>query len=354
MAPAIGATSCRGEDSARRAARARACACAVAGLALVAGGCASLPLAPAYPNAGAAGPAGLARDEPPSGAIRAGDQLSIEITSGNESHKTIGIVDARGDVHVTSGRDVAVGGLSLESAEQRVTAAVRSGDKFAEVDLQLATRPSQRVSVLGALRKPGYLALTPGMRVVDVVAAAGGLLTLTPAAGARTSTRSPVPVADVESAVLVREGKALPIDFEKALQGQPGHNVLVHPGDRLYVPFAAGQVVSVFGQVGTPTVIAHRSGLRMTEALSAAGGLTAGGDKSDIRLLRGPPEAPKAYQASLRAIADGEQHDVVLAPGDVLFVKDDPVEDIGEVVRLFGSIGAAALGVLAVYLIVAQ
>jgi polysaccharide export outer membrane protein len=306
------------------------------------------------PEAGAARPAGLSRDDPPSGAIRPGDQLSVEITSGKESHKTIGIVDARGDVHVTSGRDVAVAGLSLESAEQRVTAAVRGGDKFAEVDLQLATRPSQRASVLGALSKPGYLELTPGMRVVDVVAAAGGLLTMTPTAGAKTTMRSAVPVADVESAVLVRDGKALPIDFEKALQGLPGHNVLVHPGDQLYVPFAAGQVVSVFGQVGSPTLVAHRSGLRMTEALSAAGGLTVGGDKSDIRLLRGPPEAPKTYQASLRAVANGEQHDVVLAPGDVLFVQDDPVEDIGEVVRLFGSMGAAALGVLAVYLILLQ
>lgn len=353
MALATGAVSPRGENSMRRNTRVIACACAVAALALLGGGCASLPVPPVMPNAGAARPAGLTRDEPASGAIRPGDQLSVEITSGKESHTTIGIVDARGDVHVTSGRDVAVAGLSLESAEQRVTAAVRTGDKFAEVDLQLATRPSQRVSVLGALRKPGYLELRPGMRVVDVVAAAGGLQAVVPA-GAKTSGRAPVPVADVESAVLVRDGKALPIDFEKALQGQTGHNVLVHPGDQVYVPYAAGQVVSVFGQVASPTVIAHRSGLRMTEALSAAGGLTVGGDKSDIRLLRGPPEAPKAYQASLRAIAKGEQHDVVLAPGDVLFVQDDPIEDIGEVVRLFGTIGAAAVGVLAVYLILAN
>jgi protein involved in polysaccharide export with SLBB domain len=110
----------------------------------------------------------------------------------------------------------------------------------------------------------------------------------------------------------------------------------------------------VIGHVATPTLLVHHNGLRMTEALSAAGGLTRGGDKSDIRLMRGPPEAPKTYRASLRGIVDGHQHDVALAPGDVVFVTDDPIEDFGEIVRVAAPMAVIGLAILAVTLIVTQ
>jgi polysaccharide export outer membrane protein len=313
-------------------------------------GCGSLPLSPTYPTGVAtAGKAGLARDQPPDGALRAGDQLTVEVTSGKEKHSVLGIVDARGEVHVAAGRDVGVGGLSLQAAEERVISAVRAGDKFAEVNLQLAARPTQRVSVLGAVLRPGYLELGPGMRVVDVVAATGGLLTSLPAPGS-----APTTVADLDDAVLVRDGKALPISIRKALSGTPGHNVLVHPGDQLYVPFATDQLVTVLGQVTAPTLLVHRANLRLTEALSAAGGLTIGADKGDIRLVRGAPDAPKVYQSSLSAIATGDEHDVVLAPGDVLFVEDSWLEDFGEVMEILLPFVGVAVSAVALSLVISR
>jgi protein involved in polysaccharide export with SLBB domain len=312
-------------------------------------GCGSLPPTPVYPEGTRALPLGLTNDPAPSGTLRAGDQLAVEVTAGKEARIVLGIVDARGDVHVGSGQDVRVGGLSLQAAEERVTKQLQTKDKFAEVNLQLASRPTQRVSVLGAVLRPGYLELGPGMRVVDVIAATGGLLTSLPAEGA-----APTPVADLDDAVLVRDGKALPISVRKAMTGAPGHNVRVHPGDQLYVPFATDQVVAVLGQVTRPGVFVHHEKMRLSEALGAAGGITVQGDKSDIRVVRGTIEEPKVYQSSLAGIVSGNDHDSALAPGDVVFVQDDLIEDFAEVANIVLPLVGAVISAFALSLVISQ
>jgi polysaccharide export outer membrane protein len=265
----------------------------------------------------------------------------VAVTSGGRTRQHLAQVDARGDLHAASERDVRVAGLQLDDAEGRVTDAIRTREKDAEVNLHLALGLNQRISVLGALTRPGFVTLTPGMRVVDIVAAAGGVLTL------RAAGRvPPAPVADLEGSVLLRNGRALPISVREALRGEPKHNVYIYPGDQLYVPLATDQLVSVFGQVRAPGVFLHRRGMRLTEALSEAGGITRGGDKTDVRLLRGPVTKPQVYRSNLSAIAEGTEHDVALAPGDVLFVQDHPMEDAGEVLGLLlpiFSVGISAL-----------
>jgi polysaccharide export outer membrane protein len=301
--------------------------------------CGGLPPLPPYPGgARPASPLGLADDRPADGSLRPGDELIVESGSGDQRRQVRGRVDSTGELHVDSNKDVPVAGLSLALAEARVAQELRRSDKFAEVDLMLANRAAQRVTVLGALARPGPIEAGPLMRVADVVAAAGGILIQEEAGGLPA-----LEVGDLDRAALVRNGTALPIDMREALRARPGHNVYVHPGDLLYVPFATTNTVSVFGQVNTPRMLPHRSGMRLTEALAAAGGLTTGAAKGDIRLVRGSVEAPRAFQASLAGIADGEQNDAMLAPGDVVFVEDSFFEDAGEILALAAPLGALAL-----------
>jgi polysaccharide biosynthesis/export protein len=313
------------------------------------GACASLPTPPAYPTADAAKLSGLTRDSPPQGVLRPGDLLALTLTHGAEVRELIGPVDARGMLHIAHGVDVAVAGLSLEAAEARVGRELGKQQRFLEIRLRISERPTQRISVLGALTRPGYLELSQGMRVTDLVAAAGGLRTVQEGDASRV-----IPVADLADARLLRDGKALPIDVDAALRGAPAHNVYVHPGDQLYVPFAMDDLVSVLGQVTAPGVFVHHKGMRLTEVLAAAGGVTVGGDKSDIRLVRGTVEAPRAYSASLAALVDQQEHDVALAAGDVVFVTDDPLEDIGEVFNTIrfplSAIAVSALSVASIYI----
>jgi polysaccharide export outer membrane protein len=77
----------------------------------------------------------------------------------------------------------------------------------------------------------------------------------------------------------------------------------------------------VLGDVGTPQPMAYRQGLRLTEALAVAGGIdTARGDRKDVRIVRGPLREPRVYTANLKDLTSGKATDVVLAPGDIIWV----------------------------------
>lgn len=309
-------------------------------------GCASLPVPPATPGVAAATKRlGMADDSAQLDVVRAGDTITITVANAAEQQptQTSGIVDARGQLHVATRSDVPVAGLTLEQAEDRVETVLRRRDRFAQVELGFAKRTGQQVSVVGAVKRPGRVELTPAMRVADLIAASGGLLALTLQHGAVTFEW-----ADVERSVVLRDGLALPISLREALRATPGHNVRLRAGDLVYVPFAAEHTVAVLGQVRQPTVLPYHSGLRLTEALAAANGVVSrDGDNGDIRIVRGPADKPVVYQASLAAIAEGEQHDTVLAPGDTVFVEDSFLEDMTEVFNVilpvftFGVIAAS-------------
>jgi polysaccharide export outer membrane protein len=313
--------------------------CSVFCVASLVSGCGGLPKAPVYPSKkdGFSGPKqivrpGLPNDPPPPLTLQPGDVLSIDLAS--EQPRTISgvVVDATGRVHLPMAGDIEVGGVGLTEAEARVQTALRKFDRFVQVTISMAEARGQRVTVLGAVVTQGSTQLAPGARVADVIASAGGPLT---SAGA---VEAPVWIADVGGAIVTRAGKPLPIDVAKALRGDRLHNVYVHPGDHIYVPPALGTNISILGQVGSPRVFAHRAGLRLTQALAMAGGVTVGADKGDIRVIRGTLEAPRVYRASLADIVAGDSHDVLLQAGDIIFVTDDPIEDIGEVMALIAPI----------------
>jgi polysaccharide export outer membrane protein len=313
-------------------------------------GCGGMPQAPAYPTADgadfvepdSADRPGIPDDRPPAAVLRPGDTLRVQIVSAEQQTLEGVVVDATGNLHLPLSGDVPVAGLGLVEAEDRVRAAMQQYDKLVQVNLQQTARGGQRATVLGVVNTQGAVELVPGARVTDLVAGAGGPITT-------TTGPNPVPVADLSAAVLIRKGKVLPVDLAKALRGDPLHNVYVHPGDHLYIPPSIGQNISVLGQVGAPQVFAPRPGMRLTEALALAGGVTVGADKGDIRVIRGTLVQPKVYRADLAALVDGDTHDVMLRPGDIVFVTDHPIEDFNEVMGTIApalSIGlsGAALG----------
>lgn len=313
-------------------------------------GCGGFPVAPAHPDArGAVRRLGLADDGPKPEVLRPGDVIAIATQAADEQRRSSSTVDALGNLHVESKRDVHVAGLTLQQAERRITEALRKRDQFIQVELQYVQRAGQQISVVGAVKKPGRIQLQPAMRVADLLAAAGGVIM-------QESERSSVAFewADVERSVVLRNGVALPISMREAMRDTPHHNVRVLPGDVLYVPFAGEHTVTVLGQVKGSLVLPHYQGMRLTEALSAAGGVTPDASKDDIRILRGPFERPDIYVASLADIADGDQHDVELAPGDTVFVQDSFLEDATEVVSVIFPFLSIALVVASTVLFFTQ
>jgi polysaccharide export outer membrane protein len=249
-------------------------------------------------------------------------------------------VDAAGGLHVPLMGQVDVVGLTLREAEIKVQTELQKLDRFARAGLSVVDSAGHQAIVLGAVAKPGRYPIGPGVRVADLMALAGGPKT------EKLDTEE-VPQADLAAARVVRSQKALPISVVRALEGVARHNVLVEPGDVLYVPPVKAQHVAVFGEVKNAKMLRFRPGMRLTEAVAGAGGFSASADEADLRLIRGPLSKPKVYLASVKDLTSGKGSDIVLQAGDIVYVTTHWFASITDVLaRLTPLLAAGSLAAI--------
>ncbi len=305
------------------------------GLALVLAGCGpSLPPAPIEPGADPSFEVAVREERPgvPEGEeqgpeeLYPGDLVAVQVV-GDEAQESRPIpIDRGGYVHLALLGSVKVAGLPIQEAEERLQKALARVDRHGRVSLALVEARGRHASVLGAVERPGHIPLLGDMRLADVLAAAGG---------PRSSTQEDrlAMLGDLDGIRVVRGGKALPVDGRLAAEGHPLHNVRVRPGDVIHVPPALQARVMVMGEVGRPRSMAFRPGMRLTEALADAGGLTRSADGADVRVVRGGYASPRVYVASPKALFAGQSPDILLAPGDVVFVTEHWMATVGQVLE---------------------
>ena len=275
-------------------------------------------------------PSGMDDDGPAALSLYPGDVITLVLQSAEREEQPGLVVDERGVVHVPLAGDVQVGGVPLTQAEQALETALRQYDRTVRVSILLTDPAGHGATVIGAVSEPGRFTVTPGMRLADLLAVAGGPQRNEEEAVGFSG-------ADLGGSRLVRNGEALPVSLTLALNGDPRHNVRVRPGDVLYVPADLQRLVSVLGQVRDSQVMQHRPGMRITQALALAGGVTRDGNWGDVRVIRGDSEHPRVYQASVADIVDGRSPDVVLAPGDIVYVASAGHADLRDVMNSIAS-----------------
>lgn len=281
-------------------------------------------------------PSGVREDPPVELRLYPGDLVELRLTSAETEEVPGLVVDERGVLHVPLGGDVDVRDVGLSEAERRVEAAMQQYDRTVRVSLVLSEPLGHQASVIGAVAEPGRFPVTPGLRLADLLAAAGGPMRSEDDGLALTT-------ADLSGAHLVRDGQTLPVSVSLAIQGDPLHNVRIRPGDMLYVPGELYRLVTVLGQVDAPQMFGFRPGMRLTQALAIAGGVTRDGNWGDVRIIRGDHEHPRVYGSSVADIVDGRAPDVVLAPGDIVYVASAGHADLRDVMNSINFFLSAAL-----------
>lgn len=268
-----------------------------------------------------------------------GDIVGLRVLSPDGIEANGLVVDDKGTLAIPLAGPVAVSGLTLDQARETVEQAIQRFDKFARAVITVSEAAGHRATVVGAVEKPGAYILRPDMRVAELVAITGGPKTVAAEEGALFE------LADVDAGRIVRAGQALPVSIGRALEGDPRHNVRVHPGDLIYMPPSRGRTISVLGEVQRPAAVPYYRGLRLTEALARAGGATDDADNADVRVIRGPLSKPKVYTASIKALRNGDGRDVLLEPGDVVYVTEHWFATVTDVLqRLTPAIAGAAVG----------
>jgi polysaccharide export outer membrane protein len=310
--------------------------------------CSAIPTAPLQPKKEELGFAavhleravGLEPETPGPFSLLPGDRLRVRLLSDDEGEPFEAVVDGGGELQLPLGVRARVEGMQLEEARQALETSVRQLDRFAVLSLALLEPAGHQATVVGQVVKPGSYVLQNRTRVATLLARAGGELSHVDERGELMA------LGDLRATRLLRDDKPLPIDIDSALQGDPRHNVLVHPGDTLFVPPLTHSRVMVLGDVNKPKTVRYRHGMRLTEALAVAGGAADTSDRSDVRVVRGPLSAPRIYRVDLAALMDGDGRDAVLAPGDVVFVTRHWFATAAETLeRLTPLVTTAAIGV---------
>jgi polysaccharide export outer membrane protein len=164
-----------------------------------------------------------------------------------------------------------------------------------------------RVSVLGQVGRPGTFELLPPVRVLDALSSAGGLLE----------------GADRRAARVIRaDGVVVNLDLERAEHGDLTQNPVLETGDAIVVPEDLVGFVFILGEVNRPGAFRLRGEMRVLEALALAGGLTEKAGVERAYVLRGRTTRVPADLGALLIRGD-QQHNVVLQPGDLIFVPED-------------------------------
>jgi protein involved in polysaccharide export with SLBB domain len=83
--------------------------------------------------------------------------------------------------------------------------------------------------------------------------------------------------------------------------------------------------VSVLGEVTQPGSFPYVEKLTLVQAISNAGGLTELAHVRRVKLTRKGSQGVGTYEVSVKAITDGRAEDILLQPGDIIFVPLAPI-----------------------------
>lgn len=131
--------------------------------------------------------------------------------------------------------------------------------------------PTREVSISGHIKIPGKYPLEPGMRLMDLIRAGGGL-SESAYGGQAELTRYTIGENDARVAELIE------IDLRAALEGDPAANLPLHAFDHVVIKevpqWAAQEEVEIRGEVRFPGRYRIRRGETLRSVLERAGGLT--------------------------------------------------------------------------------
>lgn len=220
------------------------------------------------------------------------------------------LVPVSGIVEIPAVGALKVDGLSLQQVRAAIVEQLRKRLRVPEVSVGLRSARQQRIYVSGDVPRGGTLDLKPNWTLMEALTAAGGL---TPG----------VQSADVTVTLSRANGGAREqFALNDVMQGVPGKNPKLAPGD--VVTFSAIPLVPVYvtGKVKIPGLVRLRKGdTGLMQALTVAGGTLDDASTKNVTIthLDGRTE----HVDITPALAQGSSVPMIdLAPGDLVVVPE--------------------------------
>lgn len=114
-------------------------------------------------------------------------------------------------------------------------------------------------------------------------------------------------------------------ELAETLERKLRDGYLRHPQVTVIMTARENLEVSVLGEVTRPGTFSFIEQLTLVQAISDAGGLTELAQARRVKLTRKGPLGPATYEVSVKAITEGRATDILLQPGDIIFVPLAPI-----------------------------
>ena len=285
----------------------------------------------------------------PMGPYRVGPgvELDIEVAELEETRARSKVMPD-GMLYYDVARGIDVTGKTMSEISTLLSKSLESDYVNPIVTVNVAKADSQRFWMLGQVQKPGAYPITRPTTLISALSEGGGLLTNT-----ESSEVSNPEAADLERAILIRNGDLIPVDFDRLVrEGDMSQNVYVKGGDYIFVPSLTTRSFYVLGHVNKPGPVYFERGATLVSAVAAAGGPQTDAIVTKALILRGGTLHPQVAVVNLRDIMKGQEPDLKLEGGDIVWVPRSPwskLEDYVEAVLITAAQAVAVqegLGVL--------
>lgn len=283
-----------------------------------------------------------------------GDVLQIEII-GDLTTRTKATVGPDGKVYFNLLPGIDVWGMTLTQARERMVQEMQRYVREAQpIALNLVRAESQRIWVLGRLNKPGVYGLNGPMTLLEAISEAGGPASLgnMPGTAARvnplaTRNREADDAADLSRSFVIRQGRMIPVDFQKLLrEGDMSQNIYLQPDDFIYLPSGRAGSIHVLGAVAAPRAIEYTSQLTVLQSVALAGGtVPKEAYLSHVAIVRGSLTQPQVAVVDFNAILHGQAPDIALEPQDIVYVPHSPYRVLNRYVDLILDTFVRTVGV---------
>ena len=284
------------------------------------------------------------------------DLLEISVFDVEKLNKTVR-VSSQGNISLPLIGTLRVKGLTANELEKEIRELL--AEKYLQdpqVSVFVKEYRSQRISVIGAVEKPGIFEVSGQKTILDLLAMAGGLkedagqllFLIRP----NSSTR-PIEEA-AQRAERIEHGFSKPqtfvIDLEDLLvKGDLTLNAPLLHGDLLNIPMSGK--VYVAGEVKAPGGFPIKGkSITVGQAVIMAGGPTSKADGPETKIFRyaGKEKGKEVLSVNLDAVEKGQEEDLILKENDIVMIPKSGRKafftELWDFIK--GRVGSVGLGTL--------
>lgn len=244
--------------------------------------------------------------------LRVGDSIRVSIYGEQGTERTL-TIDAYGEISYLLVGRIQAAGFTINEFTELINKEMKKQLQFALVNVVPVEFGGVSYTILGQVRDPGRKTLMGHTTVLDAIAQANGMSI----GFFRGQTQD---LADLQHAFLARRGQYVPIDFRQLIiEGDMRENIVLEDGDYIFIPSSLTRHIYVVGEVNLPANIGYLNRETLSGAIAKAGGVNE--DASAYAyVVRGSLSCPKTMRVHLKGLFRGGVKDMLLQPGDIIYV----------------------------------